>query len=262
MTASSRFAPVFGICLYGACRIREACSLRTADVYNRKGTPRHELIIRKENSKGKLATRTLPVIEELRSLLIAYYPQPRTWFSSSVVIIKEIFILHSAAKILRDACYQLDLEGVSTHSFRRTALTQMSNAGIPLRVIQEISGHRSLSVLQGYLKVTPEQVRGAASSLSMLGYSDHNAPDSLNPLDLERDLKNEAESSQQHRDRKKRKNNRGCSSGYPSTTIKNFIHPRTVLYRENIFPDAFPMIFHLDRVLRFSQAISRFCASL
>ena len=43
----------------------------------------------------------------------------------------------------------------------------MSNAGIPLRVIQEISGHRSLSVLQGYLEVTPEQVRGAASSLSM-----------------------------------------------------------------------------------------------
>ena len=55
-------------------------------------------------------------------------------------------------------------------SFRRTALTQMSNAGIPLRVIQEISGHRNLDELQKYLEVTTEQVRGAVSSLSMLGY--------------------------------------------------------------------------------------------
>jgi integrase len=65
---------LFGICLYGATRIREACTLRTADVYNRKGTPRSDLIIRKGNTKGKLSTRTVPVIEELRSLLIDYYP--------------------------------------------------------------------------------------------------------------------------------------------------------------------------------------------
>ena len=76
----------------------------------------------------------------------------------------------------------------------------MSNAGIPLRVIQKISGHRSLGVLQEYLDVTPEQVRGAASSLSMLGYSGHNAPHHLNPLDWERDWKNEAEDSQPHTD--------------------------------------------------------------
>ncbi len=57
---------------------------------------------------------------------------------------------------------------VSTHSFRRTALTQMSNAGIPLRVIQEISLHRNLEQLQKYLEVSNEQVLGAAASLAML----------------------------------------------------------------------------------------------
>jgi integrase/recombinase XerD len=44
----------------------------------------------------------------------------------------------------------------------------MSNAGIPLRVIQEISGHRTLDELYKYLEVKPEQVRGAISALSML----------------------------------------------------------------------------------------------
>ena len=37
-----------------------------------------------------------------------------------------------------------------------------------LRIIQEISGHRSLAELQKYLEVTPGQVRQAVSALSML----------------------------------------------------------------------------------------------
>ena len=44
----------------------------------------------------------------------------------------------------------------------------MSNAGIHLRVIQEISGHRNLEQLQKYLEVSDEQVLGAAASLAML----------------------------------------------------------------------------------------------
>jgi integrase/recombinase XerD len=44
----------------------------------------------------------------------------------------------------------------------------MSNAGIPLRVIQEISGHRNLEQLQKYLEVSDQQVLGAAASLAML----------------------------------------------------------------------------------------------
>jgi integrase/recombinase XerD len=44
----------------------------------------------------------------------------------------------------------------------------MSNAGIPLRVIQEISGHRNLEQLQRYLEVETSQVRGAIAALAML----------------------------------------------------------------------------------------------
>jgi integrase len=57
-----------------------------------------------------------------------------------------------ADKILKSASKRVGLSGVSTHSFRRTALTMMSSAGIPLRVIQEISGHndeRDVAALSG-----------------------------------------------------------------------------------------------------------------
>ena len=114
-----------------------------------------------------MATRSIPVIEDLRRLLADYYPLAGDDYlfpGRSDGHISE----DSAARILRGACKQAGIIGVSTHSFRRTALTQMSNANIPLRVIQEISGHRNLEQLQKYLEVTDEQVLGAAASLAML----------------------------------------------------------------------------------------------
>ena len=71
----------------------------------------------------------------------------------------------TADAALRKACDLLGFEGYSTHSFRRTALTRLSNAGVPLRVIQEISGHADLGVLQKYLAVSPEQVKNAIANI-------------------------------------------------------------------------------------------------
>jgi integrase/recombinase XerD len=170
---ADRDRALFGVCLYSACRIAEACSMLSEDVYTATGKVRDFINIRKAATKGKLATRTIPVIEDLRSLLIVWQPHagptylfPGRHSSQSFRHITS----DSAAVILREACKRVGIEGASTHSFRRTALTQMSNAGIPLRVIQQVSGHRTLTELQKYLEVSDAQVRGAVSALSMLSY--------------------------------------------------------------------------------------------
>ena len=165
---NERDRAIFALCLYTACRINECVTLRTTDVYYRKGIVRPEIIFRKGNTKGKLATRCIPVIEDLRGMLLNYYPSPRSWFYFPGTGSTGHLHPDSASRILRRACNQVGVQGVSTHSFRRTALTLMSNEGIPLRIIQEVSGHRSLEELQKYLEVKPSQVRGAVSALSML----------------------------------------------------------------------------------------------
>jgi integrase/recombinase XerD len=157
------------VMLYTACRVKECVTLTLKDVYDSKGRVRTELIIRKSNTKGKLATRTIPVLDDLQRYLKQYKPAktddgylfPGRWGGGHI---------HedSAAAIFREACQRADIVGASSHSCRRTALTLMSNAGIPLRVIQEVSGHRNLEQLQKYLEVEPSQVRGAIASLSML----------------------------------------------------------------------------------------------
>ena len=81
--------------------------------------------------------------------------------------VSEYLTRFAADKILKTAYAHVCvcLFGVSTHSFRRTALTMMSSAGIPLRVIQEISGHNDLGTLQRYLEVSPEQKRNAVAAI-------------------------------------------------------------------------------------------------
>lgn len=56
-------------------------------------------------------------------------------------------------KALRKACDSLGLEGVSTHTFRRSLATHLYDAGVPLRQIMEITGHASLASLTSYLNL-------------------------------------------------------------------------------------------------------------
>ena len=152
---SPRDRALFGICLFTGCRVSEALALQTGDI--RSGT----LTFRKSTTKGKLKTRLVDIQPGLATLLEAYQIKPGRLFPGGRP--GSVLTRFMADKILRDACSRVGLEGVSTHSFRRTALTQMANAGIPLRVVQEISGHNDLGTLQRYLEVSPEQKRKAVA---------------------------------------------------------------------------------------------------
>jgi integrase/recombinase XerD len=165
---SLRERTLFAVMLFGALRVTETVTLRTRDVYDRKGRVRPHLIVRKGNTKGKLATREIPILEDLRNFLDAYTPHPHCPYLFPGRDEQRHLHADTAALNLRKACERVGIEGASTHSFRRTALTMMSSSGIPLRIIQEISGHRTLDELYKYLEVQPEQLRGAIASLSLL----------------------------------------------------------------------------------------------
>jgi len=66
------------VMLYTGCRVNEAVTLKVTDVYDKKVRVRSELIIRKNNTKGKLATRSIPVLDDLRRYLEAYTPKAST----------------------------------------------------------------------------------------------------------------------------------------------------------------------------------------
>ncbi|CCQ61886.1 tyrosine-type recombinase/integrase [Crocosphaera watsonii] len=160
---------LFGVCLYAAARINEACTLFHADVIGFKGV-RDKLVIRSFNTKGKQDTREIDIHPRLKVYLEEYKDSAPSLNKYNPHLFpgrhgRGHIHKGSADLILREACRRLELEGVSTHSFRRTALTQMSDAGVPLRHIQAISGHRTLGALERYLGVTDKQKHSAISTL-------------------------------------------------------------------------------------------------
>ena len=137
------------------------------DVIGIKGV-RDMLVIRSYNTKGKQSTREIQVHPHLKEYLEEHHRTDK-WHTRPHLFPGRHGRGHinktSADKILRDTCQKLELEGISTHSFRRTALTRMSDAGVPLRHIQAISGHKTLAALERYLGVTEQQKESAISTL-------------------------------------------------------------------------------------------------
>ena len=147
---------VFAVCLYCGCRISESLSIRISDIAN------GVITLRKNSTKGKRGSRSLPISPNLETILNDYL---RITFPGEFLFpgrdgTKPLTTAY-ADLTLRQACQKLGIKGVSTHSFRRTSLTRMHSAGVPLRTIQRISGHSSLATLSFYLEVTDENVRDA-----------------------------------------------------------------------------------------------------
>ena len=65
--------------------------------------------------------------------------------------------------VLSEALERAKILGGSSHSFRRTQLTQLHKKNVPLNVIKSISGHQSLNTLSLYLDVDDDDKRKASA---------------------------------------------------------------------------------------------------
>lgn len=163
---------IFSIARYTTERVGAILKLEILDVYDIKGKPRPILTFKGANRKGYKGkpgkTRQVPVHGHLMELLKSYeLPKNTKWlFPNPDNPLKHIS-RQAADDALRRACDKAGLgdAGISTHSFRRTAITELANSGVNIRVIQEITGHSNLGQLKTYIEVSEEQVREAIKFL-------------------------------------------------------------------------------------------------
>jgi|SRR6476620_2315054 len=125
---------LFGICLYVACRVAEACSLKVIDVFTPANAIRSEMLIRKGNTKGKLSTRTIPIIQELRLLLETYsHPEhPYLFPSHHLNHCWKHANPEATSHLFQEACERVGIIGASTHNLRRSALTSDEQRRYPI----------------------------------------------------------------------------------------------------------------------------------
>ena len=150
------------ILYWSAGRIGEVLSIRVRNLVPATGM----VILERQTTKTK-TTREVYLPPELMNALIRranglqlkgndflFFNQSPTQSTQFTRLLSS----QSFDKELRRVCDWNGLSGISSHSFRRTQLTELYRDGWSLREIQHISGHRSLQSLQEYLDVDKEEV--------------------------------------------------------------------------------------------------------
>jgi integrase/recombinase XerD len=147
---------LFGICYYTSCRISEALQLTKEDIVGER------IIFRASTTKTK-KTREVKISAKLAELIIECgLPKTGYLFPGR----KEGHRTRQSADLaLRKACDYVGFKGISSHSFRRTGLTKMYKAGVPLPTLQKRSGHTSIANLTFYLDIDRDEVDAAGELL-------------------------------------------------------------------------------------------------
>ena len=146
-------------------RIGEVACLRWSDVINQDGTVKEEIRLLPDMTKGR-HPRTVFVNMRLREELSAYAAQARCVdrsypFFASQKSMKSGFGANSLAQTFALLYEGAGVEGASSHSGRRTFLTNLANKGTAIHILKTLAGHRSISTTAAYLYSSPSQLRVA-----------------------------------------------------------------------------------------------------
>lgn len=167
-------------------RKMEAACLAVGQIYTDSGQVRETLVLGLRSVKEK-HTREVPVSPKLARIFAEWHPELQQWaglwcnrsLSPDDALLpadargpkgrvrSSWFMSPSSVdERLRALFARLGFpEGLSSHGFRRTVITELARRNVPLKTVMEVVGHRSLAITQGYIDVTDEEKRRAVELL-------------------------------------------------------------------------------------------------
>jgi integrase/recombinase XerD len=160
---ASRNRAILLTSFYSGMRVGEIASLRICDVCNEDSTIKSEIHLRASQTKGNVG-RVVFVNEKLRTELDNYlrrhkfkdiahplfYTEKSRGFSANTLT-QWFFWLYKKAGI----------SSASSHSGRRTFITNLANKGVGVRVLASLAGHKSLNTTMIYIETNDDIKRRA-----------------------------------------------------------------------------------------------------
>ncbi len=163
---------------YGGMRIGEASALTIGHILNADGTIKDEARLTADETKGdKGRTVMLPKIlqQELRTYIISRFGANNLIEVAQTNYMRALFYTqkesrrgftaNTAAQHFGKIYKEAGITGASSHSGRRTFLTNLANKGVGVRILMQLAGHKNIGTTQKYLDCNDEVMRAAVELL-------------------------------------------------------------------------------------------------
>lgn len=151
-------------------RACEIAQIRVKDVLSAESGIKEIVYLEKWQTKGR-NTQSVVINEKLRKELGQY-------LSTHPYLLKDLegklirsqkrngFSSQTIQNLFRHLFEQANIDDASSHSGRRTFITNLSDKGVGVRVIQELARHSSMVTTQRYIDVSVDKLKNAVNLIT------------------------------------------------------------------------------------------------
>jgi integrase/recombinase XerD len=163
---SARDRAMFQLSYLAGMRVGEIAALRVCDVYEADGRVKAQIRLDKSQTKGGEA-RTVLLNAQAQAELIAYQRGLLRGGEAPLFVSRygKAMSPNSLVQVFGRLYRQAGLSDASSHSGRRSFITNLAHKGVNVRVLAALSGHRAISTTQKYIEVGEHQLRAAVELL-------------------------------------------------------------------------------------------------
>ena len=163
---------MFLLTVLAGLRVSEVAQLTVADVRNTDGTVKSQVFLSSERVKHGHA-RTVFLSTQLQHEIAQYLATKDTAQDDHPLFhtlrgVRKAFTASTLTQHFHYLYRRARVFGASSHSGRRTFLTNLSNSGISVFVLASLAGHKNIATTQRYVTVNDEQKRRAVDCFSLL----------------------------------------------------------------------------------------------
>jgi integrase/recombinase XerD len=148
---------------WAGMRVGEVAALRVGDVLNADNSIKAEIRLLAEQTKGRHA-RTVFIGQRLRKELASYVATLKCRSADKPLFTTQKragFSANTLCQYFHWLYRQVGIDGASSHSGRRSFITNLANKGVGVRVLMALAGHQNISTTQAYIDVNDEMQRAA-----------------------------------------------------------------------------------------------------
>jgi integrase/recombinase XerD len=145
-------------------RAHEMASLRLSDVFGEGGRICDEIVLDASQTKGRHSRRVFinaKLKKELgsyiKSICADWQPHDPLFRSQK----RRGFNANTMCQLFLNIYAACGIKGASSHSGRRTFITNLASKSVSVRVLAVLAGHSSISTTQRYIDVNDQQLRNA-----------------------------------------------------------------------------------------------------